>query len=97
LVPSRRGRHKAVDLDGVGARDLDGIELLVGDDEVVTPGDLVAAASVLRSDRRAGLFIDQLLAQTIAGGLVDLPECNALAVEHAACRAIGQETRASLR
>jgi hypothetical protein len=41
-----------------------GIELLVGDDEVVTP-DLVAAASVLRSDRRAGLFIDQLMVRKI--------------------------------
>ena len=44
----------------------------------MAPGDLVAAAFVLRRDRRAGLFIDQLLAQAIAGGLVDLPECDAL-------------------
>jgi hypothetical protein len=55
-----------------------GVELLIGDDEVFSPGDLVAAASVLRRDRHAGFFIDQLLAQAMAGGLVNLPECDAL-------------------
>ncbi len=44
----------------------------------MAPGDLVAAASILRRDRRAGFFIDQLLAQAIAGGLIDLPERDAL-------------------
>jgi hypothetical protein len=33
---------------------------------------------VLGWDRLAGFLIDELLAQAIAGGLVDLPERNAL-------------------
>jgi hypothetical protein len=33
---------------------------------------------VLGGDRLAGLFIDELLAQAIAGGLGDLPEGDAL-------------------
>jgi hypothetical protein len=41
-------------------------------------GHLVAAAFVLGGDRLAGLFIDELLAQAIAGGLVDLPKGDAL-------------------
>src|SRR5229473_2236153 len=71
-------RHKAVDLDGVGALDLDRFELRILDDEVLALGDLVAAAFVLGGDRRAGLLIDELLAQPIAGGLVDLPKRDAL-------------------
>src|SRR5207245_56013 len=45
---------------------------------VLALGDLVAAAFVLGGDRLAGLFIDELLAQAIAGGLVDLPQGDAL-------------------
>src|SRR5260370_19970164 len=71
-------RHKAVDLDGMGALDLDRFELRILHDEVLALGDLVAAAFVFRGDRLAGLFIDELLAQAIAGGLVDLPKCDAL-------------------
>src|SRR5213078_1073669 len=71
-------RHKAVDLDGVGAFDLDRFELGILDDEVLAFGDLVAAAFVFGGDRLAGLFIDELLSQAIAGGLVDLPERDAL-------------------
>ena len=33
---------------------------------------------MFRGDRLEGLFIDELLAQAIAGGLVDLPEGDAL-------------------
>jgi hypothetical protein len=33
---------------------------------------------VFGANRRAGLFIDELLTQAIAGGLVDLPESDAL-------------------
>src|SRR6266516_4842088 len=47
-------------------------------DEVLALGDLVAAAFVFGGDRLAGLFIDELLAQTIAGGLVDLPQRDTL-------------------
>jgi hypothetical protein len=71
-------RHKAVDLDGVGALDLDSFELSIFNDEVLALGQLVAAAFVLGGDRLAGLFIDELLAQAIAGGLVDLPQGDAL-------------------
>ena len=71
-------RHKSVDLDGVGALDLDRFELRILNDEVLALGHLVAAAFVLGGDRLAGLFIDELPAQAIAGGLVDLPEGDAL-------------------
>src|SRR5262245_49005052 len=71
-------RHKAVDLDGVGALDLDRFELRILNDEVLALGHLVAAAFVLGGARLAGLFIDELLAQAIAGGLVDLPQRDAL-------------------
>src|SRR5262249_3984268 len=71
-------RHKSVDLDGVGALDLDRFELRILNDEVLALGHLVAAAFVLGGDRLAGFFIDELLAQAIAGGLVDLPEGDAL-------------------
>jgi hypothetical protein len=64
---------------------------------VLALGDLVAAAFVLGGDRLAGLFIDELLAQSIAGGLLTCRNAMRLAVEHAARSAIAQETRASLR
>jgi hypothetical protein len=62
----------------MGALDLDGFELLVLDDQVLAFGDLVAAALVLGADRLAGFLIDELVAQPIAGSLVDLPEGDAL-------------------
>src|SRR6516164_5839619 len=74
----RAVRHKSVDLDGVGALDLDRFELRILNDEVLALGHLVAAAFVLGGGRLAGLFIDELLAQAIAGDLVDLPEGDAL-------------------
>jgi hypothetical protein len=45
------------------------------------PGELPVlqpAALVFRGDRLEGLFIDELLAQPIAGGLINLPEGDAL-------------------
>jgi hypothetical protein len=71
-------RHETVDLGYVGALDLDGFELLVLDDQVLPLGDLVAAALVLGVDGLAGFLVDELLTQPVAGGLVDLPECDAL-------------------
>src|SRR5437660_12853924 len=53
-------RHKAVDLDGVGAFDLDRFELRILDDEILALGDLVAAAFVLGGDGLEGLLIDEL-------------------------------------
>src|SRR5271166_6163279 len=58
--------------------DLDRFQLRIIDQEVLALGDLVAAPFVFRGDRLAGFFIDELLAQAIAGGLVDLMECDAL-------------------
>src|SRR5262252_409305 len=46
-------RHKSVDLDGVGALDLDRFELGVLNDEVLALGHLVAAAFVRGGDRLA--------------------------------------------
>jgi hypothetical protein len=48
-------------------------------------------------DRLAGPFIDEPLAQAVAGGFVDLAECDPLGGRGAAWSAIGQETKASLR
>src|SRR6516225_10334529 len=66
--------HPAV--GGIEGHHAQGIAVL--NDEVVALGHLVAAAFVLGGDRLAGLFIDELLAQAIAGGLVDLPQRDAL-------------------
>jgi hypothetical protein len=65
---------KAVDLDDMVAFNFDRFQLRILDQEVLSLGDLVAAAFVLRGDRLAGFLVDQLLAQAIAGGLVDLAE-----------------------
>ena len=61
-----------------GALDLGRVKLRILDEEVLALGDLVVAAFVLGGNRLAGLFIDELLAQAIAGGLVDLPKRDAL-------------------
>jgi hypothetical protein len=58
-------RTKRVDLDHVGARDLDGFEFRVLDNQVLPLGDLVAAALVLGIDRPAGFLIDELLTRPI--------------------------------
>ena len=89
--------HETVDLDHVGALDLDGFEFLVLDDQILPLGDLVAAALVLGIDRLASFLIDELLTQPIAGGLLICRKAMRSAVEQAACSAIGHETRASLR
>src|ERR1700680_2465773 len=73
-----RARHKAVDVDCVGAFDLDGLQLLVLDEEELAFADLVAAALVVGIDRVAGLLVDELLAQPVSGLAVDLAEGNPL-------------------
>jgi hypothetical protein len=60
------------------ALDLDRFELRILDDEILPLGDLVAAAFGFRGDWLAGFFINEVLAQAIAGSLVDLPKCDAL-------------------
>jgi hypothetical protein len=57
---------------------LDGFELVVVDFDVHALVDFVAPALVLGFDRLARPFVDQLLAQTVAGLLVDLPKRDAL-------------------
>src|SRR5262249_48967088 len=71
-------RYKAVDVDCVGALDLDLLDLVVLDLEILALADLVAAADVILLDKIAGLRIDQLLLQPIAGLLVDAVEGDAL-------------------
>src|SRR5215217_5947023 len=62
----------------MGARDLDCFQLVILHDEVLALGHLVATAFVFGGDRLMGFLIDELLAEAIAGDLVDLPERNAL-------------------
>jgi hypothetical protein len=40
--------------------------------------DCASASETVLLDRLAGLFIDELLAQAVAGGFVDLAECDPL-------------------
>ena len=60
------------------AFNLDGLQLLVLDEEELAFADLVAAALVVGIDRVAGLLVDELLAQPVAGPAVDLAEGNPL-------------------
>ena len=74
------------------------LDLLVLDLDVDVLVDLVAADLVGRLDRLAGHVVDQLLAQPVAGLLVDLPERHPLAGGGGAVNtAIGQATSESLR
>src|SRR6202022_2223182 len=73
-----RPRYEAIDFDHVSALDLDCFQLRIVHENVLALGQLVAPALVLRADRLARLFIDELLAQTIAGDLVDLAKSDAL-------------------
>jgi hypothetical protein len=57
---------------------LDGLQLLVLDEEELAFADLVAAGLVVGIDRVAGLLVDELLAQPVAGLAVDLAEGNPL-------------------
>ena len=71
-------RHETIDFDRVLALDLQGLDLVVLDLDVDALVDLVAAPLVGGVHRLARLLIDQLLAQAIAGFLVDLAERDAL-------------------
>jgi hypothetical protein len=62
----------------VSALHLDGLELIVVDLDEDPLVDFVAPAFVLGRDRLACLLIHQLLAQPVAGFLVDLPKRDAL-------------------
>ena len=65
-------RHEAGDIDRVGAFDLDGFQLVLIDRDVVSFAELVAPALVFGINNAAGLLIDHLLAQAMAGAGVDL-------------------------
>ena len=66
--------NELVDIDGVGALDLDRIELLRLDLDVLAAGELIAAALVVLVDDTACFLVDHLLAQAVAGLAVDLVE-----------------------
>jgi hypothetical protein len=63
----------------VAALDRNGVELFVLDLEVDALIDLVAAPFIVRIDRVACAFVDQLLTKAITGLFVDLPEGDTLA------------------
>ena len=70
--------HELVDVDGVRALELDGVDLLGLDLDVLALGQLVAPALVVLVDDPPGLFVDHLLAQAVAGLAVDLVEAGLL-------------------
>jgi hypothetical protein len=69
-----RAWHEAVDVDRMSALDLDGFELFLVDFDEPAFADLVAPPFVFPVDDLAGLLIDHLLPQPVAGSLVDLVE-----------------------
>ena len=71
-----RAWHKAINVDRVGALDLDRLQLLIFDEEELAFADLVAPSLLGALDRFAGLLIDKLLAQPVAGLAVDLAKRN---------------------
>ena len=71
-------RHELVDVDGVRALELDRVDLLGLDLDVLALGELVAPSLVVLVDGLAGLLIDHLLAQAVAGLAVDLVEVRLL-------------------
>ena len=71
-------RHEALDVDGVIALDLDGLELVVLEHDVLALGDLVALGLVLGLDRLAGLLVDELAAHAIAGVAIEGAKRDAL-------------------
>src|SRR6478735_2785793 len=60
-------RHKALDVDGVVALDLDRFELLRLDLDIFALAQLVAASLLVALDDIAGLGVDHLLLQSVAG------------------------------
>jgi hypothetical protein len=68
------GRHKAVDLDGMAALELDRIEFVRLDLDMFASGKLVAARLLVGLDHLAGLGVDHLLLRAVASLLVDQVE-----------------------
>jgi hypothetical protein len=69
-----------VDIDRVGALDLDRFELLGLDWDVAAVGQLVAAPLLVLVDYIAGFFVDHLLAEAVASPAVDLMETGLLSL-----------------
>ena len=61
------------------ALDGDGLELVVLDQHVIALADLIAAGLVRALDEVAGMLVDQLLLQPVAGLPIDLLEGDTLA------------------
>ena len=72
-------RHEAVDVDRMAAFYRDGVDLFVLDLQVDAFIDFVATPFVVGIDGVARALVNQLLAEAIAGFLVDLPKGDALA------------------
>ena len=72
------GRHEGLDLQRLGALDLERLEVAVLDQDVLALGDLVALDAIGRVDRLAAHRIDQVLLQAIAGLAVQRVERHAL-------------------
>ena len=71
--------NELVDVDGPCALNLDGIELLVFDNEVLALGDLIPSRCVLPRHHVAGFEIHILLLQAIAGLPIDAIETDLFA------------------
>src|SRR5436305_13088283 len=71
-------RDKAVDLDGMVALDLNGFQLFRFDLDIFALAHFVAAPLLVALDDVAGLGVDHLLLQAVAGLLVDHMEARLL-------------------
>src|SRR5436309_3154043 len=64
-------RYKAVNVDGMGTFDLNGFQLFLGNLDVLALFQLITAGLLFALDHVAGLGVDHLLLQAVAGLLVD--------------------------
>jgi hypothetical protein len=64
-------RHEAVDVDGMGAFDSNGFQFVVFDLDIFALFQLITTALPIAFDDVAGLGVDHLLLQPVAGPLVD--------------------------
>jgi hypothetical protein len=89
--------HELVDLDRALALDRDRFELLGFQLDVPTLGDLVALDDLVRPDLVPGVGVDFPVLDPVTGVLIDLMEADLLPLRHGRKRAIGHDTRDSLR
>jgi hypothetical protein len=90
-------RDELVDVERVGALDLNGFDLLGLYLDILTLGNLVAAALVVLVDDLAADLIYHLLAQAMAGLAVDLVEVGLLGLARGGVEADGAARRSSMR